>query len=127
MELRHIRSSRKLDPDNWGWCGLSVILRQPLANLCRSHSDDGIVRGIIVDRPSEHFYADHALTQGVQVTRQSVFDDQSEKVLTAYAWSKCIARDHRLERAPNQVSLFGVELMARYGLLSRCHRSYSSA
>jgi hypothetical protein len=49
----------------------------------------------------KHFCADHSLTQRGKVTRQSVFDDQSEKVLATLAWSERIARNHRLERAPN--------------------------
>jgi hypothetical protein len=75
MELRYVGPGRKLDSDNRGYCGFSVILRKPLANFCRSHADNSVARSVIIGGPTKHFYSDHALTQGIQLTCQRVFHD----------------------------------------------------
>jgi hypothetical protein len=101
MELRCIRSGRKFNADNWGDWGLSVVLGQPLSNLCGSHADDRVVRGVIIGASAEHLHADHALTKGVRLSRQGVVHNPLEKLLTALAAGERIAGNHRLERAAN--------------------------
>src|SRR5271168_4334910 len=99
MELGYIRPWRKLDTHIWSLRSLLIILRKPFANFRCSHADDGVVRGVIIDGPPEHFCADHALTQAVQFTRQGVPYDEPEEVLAALASSERITGNHRFERA----------------------------
>ena len=97
MEFRNVGTGEKVDPDYWGDLRFSVILRKPLSNFGRAHTHDSVIRGIVIRGPVEHFYADHALTQFVQITGQGVVYYKSEKVLAALAPGESIARNHRFE------------------------------
>jgi hypothetical protein len=97
MEFRNVGAGEKVDADYWGNFGFSVILRKPLSNFRRADTHDSVIRSVVIGGPVEHFYADHALTQFVQITGQGVVYYEPEKVLAALAPGEGIASNHRFE------------------------------
>ena len=124
MELRSVGTWGQLNPDYWRYFGFPAVLRKPLSNLCRANAHDGVVRGVIIGAPTEHFYADHALTQAVHITREGVFYHQPEKVLAALAPGEGIARNHRFERTADGLRLFSAEFLRVLELMFCCHISH---
>jgi hypothetical protein len=49
-------------------------------------------------QPAEHFHADHALRQSIQLARQGMFHHQPKKVLAAFASGEGVTRNHCLQR-----------------------------
>ncbi len=66
-------------------CRVLVVLRDPLPNLGRCDANNGIGRGVVVSVTAEDFDAERALFYVVDVTRQSVFDNEAEEVGKAAA------------------------------------------
>jgi hypothetical protein len=92
-------------------------LRQPLSNFCRPHTDDGIIGGVVIGGAPKYFYADHMLTQVIQLTDQGTFYQQAKKVLAVFASGERIARNHKFERAANRIDLFTAELIRLFELM----------
>ena len=97
MEFRNVGAGGKVDPDCWGNFGFSVVLRKPLSNFGRADTHDTVIRSVVIGGPVKHFYADHALTQFVQITCQGVVYYEPEKVLAALAPGESIASNHQFE------------------------------
>jgi hypothetical protein len=121
MEFRNVGAGKKVDSDYWGNFVFSVILREPLSNFGSAHTHDRVIRSVVIGAPVEHFYADHALTQFLQITRQGVVYYEPEKVLAALAPGESIASNHRLELISDGLNLLSAEFLRAFEVMSCCH------
>lgn len=63
---------------------------------------DGVVCGVVAGRAAEHFNADLALAEAVELAGQSVLDDEAEEILGAAAGSEAFAGEDFGEMAADR-------------------------
>jgi hypothetical protein len=65
------------------------MLKQPLPHIARGHANDGVFGSVVGRGPSEQVDAELALSQVVEITPQSPFNDILEKFLAPVAPFEC--------------------------------------
>ncbi len=96
VEVREIRSGRKLDAElRFVTCFL-IILSQLFTNFGGAGAHDGILAGVVVHRTAEDFDTERSLLQGIEITGEGLFCDAAQQVLAAPAPAKQRAAEHAL-------------------------------
>jgi hypothetical protein len=72
-------------------------LREALSNLGSFDANYRITSRVVIDWAPEHFGADHALSEGIDIACQCVFDDEMEEILGAFAAYECMACSDLIE------------------------------
>jgi hypothetical protein len=73
-ELRDIATTRKRDSPLHFLTKLSIVLQQPLTDIARSYTDDGIFTSVVAGGTPEKFHADEPLFERLKIPSNRLLD-----------------------------------------------------
>jgi hypothetical protein len=98
-----------------------VVLGQLLSNFGGFHPHNGVVGRIVTDRAPKHLGANHPLSQGINLSFQSMPNDQLKKILGAPAAGECVACEHLFKLKAHQNNALWTEFIKLASWLDCCH------
>ncbi|HEX4784405.1 MAG TPA: hypothetical protein VH350_08685 [Candidatus Sulfotelmatobacter sp.] len=82
-----------------------IILEQPAADIARSHANNGIGGGFVIDGPSKEPRAEESLRQALMIPCESTVNNQLKEILTPFTPREAIASQDRAELVPDKRGL----------------------